>query len=257
MILKTLFAFALLFTLALTGPATRSAQAFTGKACGSDCTSCHKLDKAEAGELLRADKFKASVKDIRMSAVKGLWEVELEMQNGKTALVYIDFAKQYLVEGRFTELSRIGEPPDLKTVDLATIPLEDAIIMGSPKAKKKVIVFDDPDCPYCRELHVEIKKILEKRDDVAFYIKQFPLPIHPKAYDKSKALVCDKSLELLDDVFSGKTIPAPTCETDVVDKNIELAKKLGIGGTPAIIFPDGSLLPGFVEADILEKLIDK
>ncbi len=257
MILKTLFALALLLTLALINPATRSAEAFTGEACGSDCTSCHKLDKAEANVLLQTDKFKATVKDIRVSAVKGLWEVELETQNGKTAIVYIDFAKQYLVEGRFTELSRIGEPPELKTVDVASIPLDDAIIMGNPKAKKKIIVFDDPDCPFCRKLHVEIKKMLKRRTDIAVYIKQYPLPMHPKAYDKSKALVCDKSVKLLDDVFSGKEIADPTCETDVVDNNIELARKLGIGGTPAIIFPDGRLLPGFVNADVLEQLIDK
>ncbi|MBE9531975.1 MAG: DsbC family protein, partial [Proteobacteria bacterium] len=190
------------------------------------------------------------------SAVKGLWEVELETQKGQSAIVYIDFAKQYLVEGRFTELADIGRPPKLEKVDLTKIPLDDAIVMGNAKAKNKLIVFDDPDCPYCRKLHVEIKSLLERRDDIAFYIKQYPLPIHPKAYDKSKALVCDKSLTLLDEVFSGKTIPAPTCETDAVDKNIKLARELGISGTPAIIFPDGRLLPGFVTGDVIEQLLD-
>ncbi len=256
MILRALFTLTILLTLTWMSPATHKAEAFTGTACGSECTSCHKLDKEEAGVLLKTDKFKATVKDIRMSAVKGLWEVELETQKGQTALVYIDFAKQYLVEGRFTELSSIGKPPKLEKVDLTTIPLDDAIVMGDAKAKNKIIVFDDPDCPYCRKLHVEIKKLLERREDIAFYIKQYPLPIHPKAYDKSKALVCDKSLELLDDVFSGKTVPAPTCETDAVDKNIKLARELGIGGTPAIIFPDGRLLPGFVTGDVIEQLLD-
>jgi thiol:disulfide interchange protein DsbC len=257
MILRAILTITLLSALTLTGLVTQKAEAFTGTACGSECTSCHKLDKEEAGVLLKVDKFKAKIKDIRMSAVKGLWEVELETQKGQTALVYIDFAKQYLVEGRFTELAKIGQPPELKKVDLAKIPLDDAIIMGNPKAKNKIIVFDDPDCPYCRKLHVEIKKMLETRKDVAFYIKQYPLPIHPAAYDKSKALVCDKSVELLDDVFSGKTIAAPTCETDAVDENIKLARELGINGTPAIIFPDGRLLPGFVTADVLEQLLDK
>jgi thiol:disulfide interchange protein DsbC len=257
MIIRAVIALTLLLGLTLTSPTTQNAEAFTGTACGSDCTSCHKLDIDEAGKLLRADRFKATVKSIRMSAVKGLWEVELETQKGQSTLVYIDFAKQFLVEGRFTELSKIGQPPELKKVDLSTIPLDDAIIMGDPAAKNKIIVFDDPDCPYCRKLHVEIKKLLETRKDVAFYIKQYPLPMHPKAYDKSKALVCDKSVKLLDDVFSGKEIAAPKCETDAVDNNILLAKKLGISGTPAIIFPDGRLLPGFVNADVLEQLLDK
>lgn len=257
MISKIVIAMTLLLSLTLTGFATQSAEAFTGTACGSECKSCHRLNKEEAGVLLQTDKFKATISNIQMSVIKGLWEVELETRDGKKALVYLDFAKQYLVEGRFTELSKIGLPQELKKVDVSTIPLDDAIIMGDPKAKNKIIVFDDPDCPYCRKLHEEIKILLKKRDDVAFYIKQYPLPIHPKAYDKSKALVCDKSEKLLDDVMNGKSIPAPTCETDVVDKNIALAKKLGVSGTPAIIFPDGRLLPGYVTADVLEKLIDK
>ena len=257
MILKSFFALTILLALTLASPLTRSAEAFTGTACGSDCTSCHKLDKEEAAVLLKTDLIQASILDLRMSPVKGLWEVTLRSGNGQIGVVYIDFAKQYIIQGSFTELSKIGQPPAMKKVDLATIPLDDAIIMGDPKAKNKIIVFDDPDCPYCRKLHVEIKKMLETRKDVAFYIKQYPLPIHPAAYDKSKALVCDKSLELLDDVFSGKTIPAPTCETDAVDKNIKLARELGINGTPALIFPDGRLLPGFVTADVLMELLDK
>jgi thiol:disulfide interchange protein DsbC len=64
-------------------------------------------------------------------------------------------------------------------------------------------------------------------------------------------------VELLDQVFEGKDIGEPKCETDAVDKSIKLAQKLGIGGTPAIIFPDGRLLPGYVNADALEQLIGK
>ena len=256
MFLRLFFALAFFLALAFISPLVQNTYAFTGKACGSDCTSCHKLTKDEAGILLKADRFNATIKDIRMSAVKGLWEVTLE-SNGKTIPVYIDFAKRYLVEGRFTELEKIGEPKELRKVDVASIPLDDAIIMGDPNAEIKVIVFDDPDCPYCRKLHYEIKKILKRRKDVAFYIKQYPLPMHPEAYNKSKALVCEKSVELLDQVFEGIDIGEPTCETDAVDKSIKLAQKLGIGGTPAIIFPDGRLLPGYVNADALEQLIGK
>ncbi len=254
MILKLLFTLALFLALALTGTLQRNAEAFTGDACGTDCTSCHKLTKEEASILLKTEKFKATIKDIRISEVKGLWQVTLDA-NGKTIPVYIDFAKKYLVEGRFTEIKSIGAPKELRKVDRDSIPLEDAIVLGDHEAPNKVIVFDDPDCPYCKKLHVEIKKILKSRDDIVFFIKQYPLPIHPKAYKKSMALVCNQSPSLLDDAFEGKNIGAPTCATDVVDKNIKLAKKLGIGGTPAIILPDGRLLPGYVDAETLEGLI--
>jgi thiol:disulfide interchange protein DsbC len=102
-----------------------------------------------------------------------------------------------------------------------------------------------------------MKKVIEKRKDIAFYIKLFPLPMHKEAYAKSKAIVCEKSLSLLEDAFERKTLPAPKCETSAIDDNISLAQKLGISGTPAIILPDGRLLPGYLEADALIQQIEK
>jgi len=102
-----------------------------------------------------------------------------------------------------------------------------------------------------------MKKVIEKRKDIVFYIKLFPLPMHKEAYAKAKAIVCEKSLSLLEDAFERKTLPAPKCETTAIDDNISLAQKLGISGTPAIILPDGRLLPGYLEADALILQIEK
>jgi thiol:disulfide interchange protein DsbC len=102
-----------------------------------------------------------------------------------------------------------------------------------------------------------MKKVIEKRKDIAFYIKLFPLPMHKDAYAKAKAIVCEKSLSLLEDAFEKKQLPAPKCETSAIDDNIKLAQKLGITGTPAIIMPDGRLIPGYLEADALIKQIEK
>lgn len=103
-----------------------------------------------------------------------------------------------------------------------------------------------------------MKKVLEKRKDIAFYIKMYPLAkLHPNAYEKSKAIVCEKSVALLEDNFAGKKLPAPKCNTKEIDENIKLAERLGISGTPAIILPDGGIVPGYKEADALIMLIDK
>src|SRR5271169_317541 len=100
-----------------------------------------------------------------------------------------------------------------------------------------------------------MKKVIEERKDIAFYIKMFPLPMHKGAYDKAKAIVCEKSLALLEDAFAGKELPKPICETTVVDENIALAQKLGISGTPALIFPDGRVVPGAVDAKAIIGMI--
>jgi thiol:disulfide interchange protein DsbC len=103
-----------------------------------------------------------------------------------------------------------------------------------------------------------MKKIIEERKDVAFHIKMFPLvKIHPAAYEKAKAIVCEKSLTLLEDAYGGKQLPKPNCETTVVDENIRLAEKLGISSLPALVFPDGRVISGYKDAKTLITLIDK
>ncbi len=102
-----------------------------------------------------------------------------------------------------------------------------------------------------------MKKVIEKRSDIAFYIKMFPLKMHTNASEKAKAIVCEKSLALLDDAFEKKQLPKPKCETTAVDDNLKLGEKLGISGVPAIILPNGSLIPGYKDADALIALIEK
>ncbi len=102
-----------------------------------------------------------------------------------------------------------------------------------------------------------MKKVVEERKDIAFYIVLYPLPMHKEAYEKSRAIVCEKSLGLLDDAFAKKQIPKAKCDTKVVDENIKLANSFGISGTPAIVLPDGVLIPGYKDAASIIKLIDK
>ena len=85
----------------------------------------------------------------------------------------------------------------------------------------------------------------------------FPLPIHKEAAEKAKAIVCEKSLALLDAAFEKKPVAKPKCKTSAVDENIALGKKLGITGTPTLVMPDGRVASGFRDANALKALIDK
>ncbi len=102
-----------------------------------------------------------------------------------------------------------------------------------------------------------MKKVVEKRKDIAFYIILFPLPMHKDAYGKAKAIMCEKSLALLDDAFEKKQIPPAKCETNAIDENIKLGQKLGVTGTPALLPPDGILVSGYRDADAIINMIDK
>jgi thiol:disulfide interchange protein DsbC len=100
-----------------------------------------------------------------------------------------------------------------------------------------------------------MKKTIEERKDIAFYIKLYPLKMHPEAYEKSKTIVCEKSLALLEAAYEKKPLPKPSCETMVIDENIKLAEKLGITSLPSIVLPDGRVFPGYRDAKSLIGLI--
>ena len=116
---------------------------------GQDCSKCHTLNKDEATDLLQSVFPGIKVLEVRMSPAKALWEVFSE-SGGKKGILYVDFSKKHVFSGailsikdkknltqeRFTELNK---------VDISQIPLDDAIVMGDPKAPIRVIVFDDPD----------------------------------------------------------------------------------------------------------------
>jgi len=115
---------------------------------GQECSRCHTLNSAEARELLK-DIPNIKILDVYMSPVKSFWEVYLE-SGGKKGLIYVDFSKKYFISGSLLSIrekknltqERLSE---LNRVDVSQIPLEDALVMGDPKAKIRMIAFDDPD----------------------------------------------------------------------------------------------------------------
>ncbi len=106
-----------------------------------------------------------------------------------------------------------------------------------------------------------MKKVVDQRRDIAFHIVLFPLKFHKDAKRKLESIWCaneqGKAIQMLEEAFEKKPIPDPECKTDVIDKNITLAGKLGITGTPAIIFDDGRLVSGYAPAEKIIEFVDK
>ncbi len=253
-----LLALALSFSL-LNG----SVYAFGG--CEENCQKCHSLDQKEVQGILA--KIKApdvKVVDIKMSPVRGLWEVTVD-DKGARGVMYVGFSKKYIMPGPIYEvetasnktretLRGLNEPAD-QYVDITKIPVEDSLLVGEKDARYKAIVFTDPDCPFCSKLHAELKKIVSDRKDIAFYLKLMPLKLHPDAYWKSQSIICAKSLQRLEENFEKKPIPKPDCKTKVVDETLKLGEELGITGTPTLIMPDGLVVVGGRDADKIMELI--
>ncbi len=236
-----------------------TAAAMSADGCGAgSCTDCHSITRDEAVKLLgnMVDK----VNSVELSEIPGMWVAEIEKDNRRLP-VYIDFSKQFLVSGNVIRLKdrenmTQQRSAQMNKVDISRIPLDDALLLGKKSAKSKVIVFTDPECPYCVKLHTELKEVVRRDPNIAFLIKLFPLKMHPNAYDISKSIICNKSMEMLELSFAGKRVPPPLCATTVVDQTIALAADLGIQSTPTLVLPDGLVVPGYKSADALLELIN-
>jgi len=251
---------ALIMTLLLTLPAL-STRAMNTEGCGAgSCNECHTLTVKEAEKLLKRGNFDR-ILSVEFSEMPGVWVVEVK-KDDKTLPLYVDFSKSYIVAGNIIRLkdgrnittSHIKTKP--KVVDVAKIPVEDALVLGRADAPTKVIVFTDPQCPYCRKLHDELKKVVKSNPDIAFLIKLFPLKMHPDAYSISKSILCKKSLPMLEASLAKEPVPPPTCETPIVDQTLALGRKLGINSTPTMILPDGRILPGSRPAEEILQLLE-
>jgi thiol:disulfide interchange protein DsbC len=118
-----------------------------------DCSKCHTLAEKELVPILsKIGASGAKVLDIQMSPIKGMWEVALEGR-GQRFLLYIDFSKQFIAQGRIIEHTtgvdrtreRVAQLNEAKRVDVNRIPLQGALVVGKESAPRKVIVFLDPD----------------------------------------------------------------------------------------------------------------
>jgi thiol:disulfide interchange protein DsbC len=237
-------------------PLTSGAFSSEHPGCGGDCRECHTLDKKEAEGIIKKAVPTGVVLDVKLAPVRGLWQIDFDVE-GKHAVVFLDFLKNHLVVvQQIIPIESLGKPAAQRKIEFSKLPLKEALVMGPKHAKKKVAVFTDPDCPFCQKLHVEIKQVLAKRHDVAFYIFLHPLAMHKDAYKKAQAIICANSLALLDDALSGKAVPEPACPGGQVDKNIALADSLEFHGTPTLVREDGMVNAGYLPAEQLSAWID-
>lgn len=239
--------------------------AMAKEGCGGVCASCHTLTEKDATELI--NKTGATVTSVKQSPAKGLFEMLVE-KDGQKGILLMDYGKKHLIQGMVVDLDKLtpvsahqlGTPEQKQPtkLDVATIPTGNAVIIGNPKGSKNLYVFTDPDCPYCRKGHVELKKLAKIAPDVAIHIMLFPLPMHPGALDKARTVIETMNLEMLDRAFEGKDVPKPTKDSSkkAIDEIVKFANANGISGTPTMVMPDGTIQVGMRDAETMKKMLE-
>ncbi|HEX7971931.1 MAG TPA: DsbC family protein [Thiobacillus sp.] len=196
----------------------------------------------------------ATISSITPTPYSGLFEVYLDGQ-----LVYIDAKAQYVFSGDVLDLknrvnltqARLNQ---LQAVKWDTFPLNNAIKTVKGSGARKLVLFSDVDCPYCRRFEGELAKV----DNITVYTFLYPIEgLHPKAVQTSKQIWCapDRN-KAWTDYTTKNVVPNNDGKcANPVDETIALGNKLKVSGTPTLFFANGQRVPGMVPAAKLEQLL--
>lgn len=172
-------------------------------------------------------------------------------------LFYVDPTARFVMEGSLIDIDRrinLSEArlQEINKVAFAALPKADAIVSVKGRGERKLAIFSDPDCPYCRKLERELAKL----DNVTIYTYLMPLvSIHPDAQGRAVSVWCapDRERAWATAMQGGALAPAH-CATPI-ERNLKLGARLGINGTPTLIFADGRRVPGAIPSDQIEQLL--
>ena len=193
------------------------------------------------------------IDEVVRTSVPGIWEVRIG-----TDLFYTDDQGNHLFTGELidtrTRANLSKERIDkLTAFDFSKLPFKDAIVIKQGSGARKLVVFGDPNCGYCKRFERDVASL----KNVTVYTFLYPI-LGPDSTAKSRDIWCAKDpAKAWRDWMINGTLPPSTaggrCDTAALDRNTELGRKHRVQGTPAAVFEDGSRAPGAVSADELEK----
>jgi thiol:disulfide interchange protein DsbC len=192
------------------------------------------------------------IDEVTKSPMPGLFEVRVGME-----LFYADAEGNYLIQGNLIDTKQqrnlTEERQDkLLAIDFSALPLKDAFTIVRGNGKRKLAIFEDPNCPYCKRFERDLQKV----DNVTVYMFLYPI-LGPDSHDKSRNLWCskDRAVAWQEFMLRDKAAASATCDTQAITRNVEFGKKYKISGTPTMILADGTRVPGAVPAQQVEKFL--
>jgi thiol:disulfide interchange protein DsbC len=195
------------------------------------------------------------IEEVRPSEIPGLYELRV---NG-SEIFYIDAQGNYLIQGSLIDVRQRRNLTEervekLTAVKFEALPVKDAFTIVRGNGKRKIAVFEDPNCGYCKRFERDMQKI----DNVTFYMFLYPI-LGSDSMEKSKAIWCskDKAHTWQEWMVKDNALPnaAATCDTSALTRNVELGRNLKITGTPTLIFTNGNRVPGAIDSKQVEKIL--
>ena len=191
------------------------------------------------------------IDEVTKTSIPGLYEIRVG-----TDILYTDEQGNYIIEGQLIETKtrtnlteqRVAK---LTAIDFKALPLKDAMVWKQGTGERKLVIFADPNCGYCKKFERDLLTV----KDITVYTFLYPI-LGPDSTEKSKQIWCakDNAKVWRDWMIKGTPIgESPSCDTSALSRNVALGRKHRINGTPGVVYEDGKMQPGAVGAEAVEK----
>lgn len=192
-----------------------------------------------------------AIEEVQKTPMSGLFEVRV---NGNE-IFYTDSTGSFLLQGNLIDTKARRNLTEERTdklnrVAFDSLPVKDAVTIVRGNGKRKLAVFEDPNCGYCKRFERDLQQV----NDVTVHLFLLPI-LGADSAEKSKNVWCaaDKAKAWADMMVAGKNPPAANCDASAIARNLEFARKYRITGTPTLVFADGSRVPGALSAQQVEQ----
>lgn len=192
-----------------------------------------------------------AIEEVQKTPMPGLFEIRV---NGNE-IFYTDSTGSFLLQGSLIDAKARRNLTEERTeklnrVAFDSLPFKDAITIVRGNGKRKLAVFEDPNCGYCKRFERDLQQV----NDVTIHLFLLPI-LSADSAEKSKNVWCatDKAKAWTDLMVASKTLPAANCDASAIARNLEFGRQHRITGTPTLIFADGSRIPGALSAQQVEQ----
>lgn len=218
------------------------------------------LPAVAADEQAIEERIRALVPEVETLAiaetpVPGLMEVQLNND-----ILYMSADGRYLMQGRLIDLETQRDLTDtaksvLRRERIADLDPADMVSFGPEDAEHELMVFTDTDCGYCRRLHEQIDAYVD--EGIRINYLAFPRAgLESKTYETMVSVWCASNPQAaMTTAKSGEQPPKAECENPV-EEQYKLGQALGVTGTPALLTPNGDLIPGYVPPEQLKQRLE-
>ena len=210
--------------------------------------------EAEVRKAFQARYPGIPVESVATTPLPGIFEI---YANG--IVLYADEKVNYLIaEGRLVDAKTRTDLTaerlrKLQAIAFDALPLNHAFKMVRGSGKRQVAYFADPNCGFCKKFEKELLNV----KDVTIHVFMYPV-LSNDSVEKARSVWCSKDrAKAWNDWMLKNVVPtaASTCDNPI-DKLVQFGQQRGIGGTPTLIFADGTRVPGMIPAADFNKLLD-